>query len=144
VIDRLVQVKQGVDLHTSTFCQKVAHEVARHGFLDRHVREVRQVYGERRDAMLEALARHMPRGVAWTRPEGGLFLWVTLPPPLHAARLFDAALREKVAFVPGGAFFPRGGGERTLRLNFSYCTPPVIEEGVKRLGGVIRAQGATA
>jgi 2-aminoadipate transaminase len=140
VIHRLVQVKQGADLHTSTFCQMVAHEVARQGFLDRHVRDVRQVYGERRDAMLAALARHFPKGVTWTRPEGGLFLWATLPPPLVSAPLFDAALREKVAFVPGASFFPRGGGERTLRLNFSYCTPAVIEEGIARLGSVVGRQ----
>jgi 2-aminoadipate transaminase len=142
VIRRLVQVKQGMDLHTSTFCQMVAFEVARQGFLDRHVRDVRQVYGERRDAMLDALVRHFPEGATWTRPQGGLFLWVTLPAPLDSARVFDAALREKVAFVPGASFFPRGGGERTLRLNFSYCTPAVIEEGIARLGSVVRRQWA--
>jgi 2-aminoadipate transaminase len=143
VIHRLVQMKQGADLHTSTFCQMVAHEVARQGFLDRHVRDIRQVYGDRRDAMLEALSRHFPEGVTWTRPQGGLFLWVTLPPPLDSARLFDAALRENVAFVPGAPFFPRGGGERALRLNFSYCAPPLIEEGIRRLGDVIRRQLST-
>jgi 2-aminoadipate transaminase len=142
VIRKLVQVKQGTDLHTSTFCQMVAHEVARQGFLDRHVRDVRQVYGERRDAMLAALARHFPEGVTWTRPQGGLFLWVSLPPPLDSGRVFEAALREKVAFVPGASFFPRGGGERTLRLNFSYCRPAVIEEGIARLGSVVRHQWA--
>ncbi|MGC1952236.1 MAG: PLP-dependent aminotransferase family protein [Gammaproteobacteria bacterium] len=144
VIQRLVQMKQGADLHTSTFCQMVAYEVARRGFLDRHVAELRQVYAARRDAMLEALARHCPEGVTWTRPQGGLFLWVTLPPPLHSDRLFEAALREKVAFIPGSPFFPRGGGERTLRLNFSYCTPSVIQEGIQRLGAVIRRQLAAS
>jgi 2-aminoadipate transaminase len=144
VIRRLAIVKQGADLHTSTFCQMVAYEVARQGFLDRHVRDVRQVYGKRRNVMLESLARHFPEGVEWTRPKGGLFLWVTLPPPLESARLFEAALREKVAFVPGAAFFPRGGGERMLRLNFSYCAPPVIEEGIRRLGEVIRVALAAA
>ena len=94
--------------------------------------------------MLEALARHCPEGVEWTRPQGGLFLWVTLPSPLESARLFEAALREKVAFVPGAPFFPRGGGERMLRLNFSYCAPPVIEEGIRRLGEVIRKAMASA
>jgi 2-aminoadipate transaminase len=140
VIQRLVQMKQGADLHTSTFCQMVAYEVARQGFLDRHVRDIRQVYGERRNAMLEALDRRFPKEVTWTRPQGGLFLWVTLPPALDSGRLFEAALREKVAFVPGASFFPRGGGERTLRLNFSYCAPPVIEEGIRRLGDVIERQ----
>ncbi|MFQ6117767.1 MAG: PLP-dependent aminotransferase family protein, partial [Candidatus Bipolaricaulia bacterium] len=79
VIERLVQAKQGADLHTSTFIQMVAYEVARGGFLDRHVRRIRAVYRERRDAMLAALERHFPEGVCWTHPQGGLFLWATLP-----------------------------------------------------------------
>jgi 2-aminoadipate transaminase len=137
VIARMVQMKQGMDLHTSTFTQMVAWETARGGFLDRHVRTIRTVYAERRDAMLAALERHMPPGVSWTRPHGGLFLWVTLPPGLDAEVLLADALREKVAFVPGRSFFPNGGGEGTLRLNFSYCRPELIAEGMHRLGGVV-------
>jgi 2-aminoadipate transaminase len=143
VIQKLVQAKQGVDLHTSTFCQMVAYEVAKGGFLDRHVRTIRKVYGERRNAMLEALARHFPPEVRWTRPQGGLFLWVTLPPGIDSTALLKDALAEKVAFVPGASFFPKGGGERTLRLNFSYCTPEKIEEGMRRLGGVIKRRLAS-
>jgi 2-aminoadipate transaminase len=137
VMTRLVQMKQGADLHTSTFTQMVAYEAARGGFLDRHVRRIREVYGERRDAMLAALERHVPASVRWTRPQGGLFLWVTLPAGLTSVEIFQEALKEKVAFVPGQAFHPCGGGERTMRLNFSYCTPEVIEEGIRRLGMVI-------
>jgi 2-aminoadipate transaminase len=137
VIAKLVQIKQGADLHTSTFCQYVAYEVARGGFLDQHVRRIRAVYGERREAMLSALARHFPRGARWTRPEGGLFLWATLPKGFDTTALLDEAIREKVAFVPGAAFYPCGGGEETMRLNFSYAPPDVIEEGVKRLARVI-------
>ena len=141
VIARLVQMKQGADLHTSTFCQMVAYEVARYGFLDRHVRRIREVYGERRQAMLAALARHMPEGIHWTRPQGGLFLWLTLPEGLDSSSLLHAALeQEKVAFVPGAPFFPKGGGERTCRLNFSYCRPELIEEGVRRLASVIERE----
>ncbi len=131
VISKLVQIKQGTDLHSSTFCQYVAYEVARGGFLDQHVRRIRAVYGERREAMLSALARHFPRGVRWTRPQGGLFLWVTLPKGFDTTALLDEAIREKVAFVPGAAFYPCGGGEETMRLNFSYAPPDVIEEGIK-------------
>jgi 2-aminoadipate transaminase len=138
VIQRLVQMKQGVDLHTSTFTQMVAYEVAKGGFLDRHVRTIRKVYGERRNAMLDALARHCPEEVRWTKPQGGLFLWVTLPPGFDSAELLKDALAEKVAFVPGASFYAAGGGERTLRLNFSYCTPEKIDEGIRRLGGVIK------
>ena len=140
VIARLVQLKQGADLHTSTFAQMVAYETARGGFLDTHIRHIRQVYGERRDVMLRALGRHLPSGVHWTRPQGGLFLWVTVPDALDSTRLLEEALREKVAFVPGTAFYPNGGGERTLRLNFSDPAPAVIEEGIARLGRVIARQ----
>ena len=137
VIHRLVQMKQGADLHTSTFCQMVAYEVARDGFLDRHVRRIREVYGERRNAMLAALERHFPEECRWTRPRGGLFLWVTLPPALNSTELLRDALAEKVAFVPGASFYPVGGGERTLRLNFSYCPPETIEEGIRRLARAV-------
>jgi 2-aminoadipate transaminase len=140
VMNRLVQMKQGADLHTGTFTQMVAYETARGGFLDQHVKTIRRVYRERRDAMLAALERHAPPGVRWTHPQGGLFLWLTLPAGLDSKALLAGALREKVAFVPGASFHPCGGGERTMRLNFSYCTPEVIEEGIRRLSGVI-AQG---
>jgi 2-aminoadipate transaminase len=138
VVSKLVQIKQGADLHSSTFCQYVAYEVARGGFLDQHVRRIRAVYGERREAMLSALARHFPHGVRWTRPQGGLFLWVTLPKGFDTMALLDEAIREKVAFVPGAAFYPCGGGEETMRLNFSYAPPDVIEEGIKRLARVVQ------
>jgi 2-aminoadipate transaminase len=138
VIRRLGQLKQGADLHTSTFTQMVAYETARGGFLDAHIRHVRQVYGRRRDAMVRALEAHFPEEVRWTRPEGGLFLWVTLPPELDSSSLFARALQEKVAFVPGAPFFAGEGGASSLRLNFSYSSPQRIEEGIARLGKVIR------
>jgi 2-aminoadipate transaminase len=138
VITRLALFKQGADLHTSTFAQMIAYETARGGFLDRHVKRIRQVYSERRDAMLRALERHMPDGTRWTRPQGGLFLWLTLPGRLQAADVLQDALAAKVAFIPGTAFHPLGGGQHTLRLNFSYCRPEVIEEGIARLGDVVR------
>jgi 2-aminoadipate transaminase len=138
VIRKLVQLKQGTDLHTSTFTQMVAYETARGGFLDRHVRRIRKAYGERRDTMLAAMDHHFPSGVRWTRPEGGLFLWVTLPPGLDSSDLLKDALARKVAFVPGAPFFPAGGGTGTFRLNFSYCSPDRIEEGIARLGAVLR------
>lgn len=137
VMERLVQMKQGTDLHTSTFNQMIAYEAARGGFVDRHVRRIRQVYRERRDTMLSALELWAPAGVSWTRPQGGLFLWLTLPEGLDAKVLFPAALEEKVAFVHGAAFYPNGGGERSMRLNFSYSTPETIREGIRRLCSVI-------
>lgn len=136
VIARLVQIKQGADLHTSTFCQHIAYEVAKGGFLDRHVKRIRAVYGERRNAMLASLDRHFPAGVRWTRPQGGLFLWVTLPGEIDTYELLKEALEEKVAFVPGSPFFPHGGPP-SFRLNFSHATPERIEEGIRRLGRVL-------
>lgn len=143
VIRRLVQAKQGTDLHSSSFDQMVAYEVGRGGFLDRHVQRIRQVYGNRRLIMLEALERAFPdpaAGVRWTRPKGGLFLWVTLPEWMDAAQLFVEAVKEKVAFVPGASFFACGGGRNTMRLNFSNATESMIEEGIARLGRVIHRQ----
>jgi 2-aminoadipate transaminase len=144
VVDRLVQLKQGADLHTATFTQMVAWETARGGFLDRHVRRLREVYRERRDAMLAALDRHFPPGVEWTRPQGGLFLWTKMPPPLDSARMLPRALEAGVAYVPGHSFHALGGGEGSMRMNFSYCPPEVIEEGVRRLGEVIAREMAAS
>ena len=138
VVVRLVQLKQSADLHTSTFVQMVAYEAARGGFLDHHIPAIRSLYTERRNAMLAAMERHFPAGVRWTHPHGGLFLWVTLPPGVRADELLKDALCERVAFVPGQAFHPSGGGSGTFRLNFSYCTSERIEEGIARLGRVIQ------
>ena len=144
VISKLTQLKQGADLHTSTFGQMVAYEVARDGFLDEHVKLIRRVYRERRDAMLEALQAEFPSEVTWTRPQGGLFLWVTLPEGLDAQQLFAAAIQEHVAFVPGESFYAPNGtteeGRRHLRLNFSASDPEKIHEGIRRLGVAIRRQ----
>jgi 2-aminoadipate transaminase len=137
VIEKLVQFKQGADLQTASFNQMLAYEVARGGFLDGHVRRLRRAYGERRNAMLAALERHFPKALRWTRPDGGLFLWVTLPEGQDASLLLEQALREKVAFIPGGPFHADGTGANTLRLNFSFCAPDRIEEGVRRLGKLL-------
>jgi 2-aminoadipate transaminase len=141
VISKLVQLKQGCDLHTSTFIQIVAYEVVRDGFLDEHVKHIRTVYRERRDVMLSALEEFFPPEVTWTRPHGGLFLWVTLPEGMDCKRLFEAALRENVAFVPGESFFATPEqGCRHMRLNFSNATPEQIREGIRRLSIAVRRQ----
>ncbi len=138
VINKLIQAKQGADLHTSTFNQIVAFEVARGGYLDEHVKIIRKTYKERRDVMLETLEENMPDGVSWTHPKGGLFLWATLPECLDAQALFPDAVAEKVAFVPGFSFFAEGGGQNTMRLNFSNATPEKINEGIFRLSNVVK------
>jgi 2-aminoadipate transaminase len=138
VIRKMVQAKQSADLHSSTFNQVLAHVVGQHGFYDRHVKLIREVYKQRRDVMLDALEEHMPEGVHWTHPQGGLFLWATLPEQLSTIDLFNDAIKEKVAFVPGASFYPCGGGENTMRLNFSASSPEKINEGIGRLGRVIK------
>ena len=134
VIRKLSLAKQGTDLHTSTFNQIVAHEVGQHGFIDRHVKVIQDTYRVRRDAMLDALDEHMPEGVSWTKPQGGLFLWVTLPQQFNATEMLQEAIAEKVAYVPGEFFHPDGSGKNTMRLNFSFCNPELINEGISRLG----------
>lgn len=137
VIQKLVQAKQGADLQTATFNQILVYELAREGFLDRHVKNLRDLYRTRRDAMLTALSEHFPPAVHWTRPQGGLFLWATLPESINAGELLRLALEERVAFVPGAAFYPCGGGTNTMRLNFSNANPEQIHEGIRRLGTVV-------
>ncbi len=138
VIGKIAQAKQGADLNTSTFNQLMAYEVGKDGFLDKHVEVIRKVYHERRDVMLDALEEHCPKGIEWTHPEGGLFLWVTLPKGNDSAVLMKEALKENVAYVPGGSFHPLGGGENTMRLNFSFSKPETINEGIARLGKVFK------
>jgi 2-aminoadipate transaminase len=138
VIQRLAQAKQGADLHTSTFVQLVAYEVARSGFLDQHVQRLRSAYATRRDAMLSAMSNHFPEGVRWTMPAGGLFVWATLPEWMDAGDVLRAALAERVAFVPGAAFFADGSGTNTMRLNFTNASVEHIDEGIGRLGCVLQ------
>ncbi len=138
VIERLVQAKQGTDLHTATFTQMVAYEVARHGFLDEHVKVIRRVYRERRDAMLSAMAEYFPPGVTWTRPQGGLFLWVRFPEGVDAVDVLREGVKEKVAFLVGAAFFPDHSNANTARFNFSNADPQMIREGVRRVGVVLK------
>ncbi len=137
VIKKLVQAKQGCDLHTATLNQYIAYEVANSPWMKTHIQIIRKTYKERRDIMLESLEEYMPKGVRWTHPKGGLFLWVTLPEGYSTQSIFKSAVEAKVAFVPGGPFHPMGGGENTMRLNFSNAKPELIKEGIKRLAKVI-------
>ena len=141
VISKLAQLKQGADLHTSTFTQFVAYEVARDGFLDKHVKLIRQVYGERRDVMLQALKEFFPPAVTWTHPKGGLFLWVTLPAGIDIQALFKSAIEQNVAFVPGDSFYANDPqeGSRHMRLNFSNAAPEQIREGIRRLAAAVKS-----
>ena len=138
VIYKLVQLKQGADLHTSTFNQMVIYEVAKDGFLDAHVERLRSVYSQRRDTMLAALDQYMPPEVRWTHPQGGLFLWMQLPDGIDVQNLFDEAVRRSVAFVPGFAFFTTPDPPPAARLNFSCMPEDAIVEGIRRLSEAIK------
>ncbi|MEI7772489.1 MAG: PLP-dependent aminotransferase family protein [Chloroflexales bacterium] len=139
LIDKLSQVKQGLDLHTGSLAQVAAYHACRDGLLARHVPVLRATYGHRRDTMLAALESGMPAGVRWTRPAGGMFLWVSLPEGWDSAELLGRAIAHQVAFVPGRTFYPAGDVTNTLRLNFSYSSPELIAAGVARLADVARA-----
>ena len=138
VIAKLTQIKQGFDLHTSTFNQMVIYEVAKDGFIEEHIAKLREVYSRRRDVMLAALDRYMLPGVTWTHPQGGLFLWMALPEGMSDKALFEAAIARDVAFVPGGAFFTKPNPPATARLNFSCMDEDRIIEGIKRLSEAVQ------
>jgi 2-aminoadipate transaminase len=134
--------KQASDLCSSTLTQYFVREYFAEGNWRRYIEEVTAIYRERRDAMLDALAAHFPRQATWTRPEGGLFLWATLPEYIDTGDLLAKALRENVAFVPGTAAYTDGRGSNSMRLNFSGVTIEEIREGVQRIGEVIGEQVA--
>ena len=138
LIGKLVLLKQAADLHSSTINQMAIHEVAAKGF-DQQVAKIKSAYQTRRDCMLTCLQKYMPDSVSWTRPEGGMFVWVTLPAELDGAELLAEALKtQKVAFVPGRAFFADGSNGNTLRLSFSQADEATIEEGIRRLGELLK------
>lgn len=138
LIDKYNLLKQGADLHTSTVAQmEIATYLSMYD-LDANLRRIREVYRARRGVMISALERELPPQVLFTRPQGGLFLWVELPEQLSARDLLTHCLKQNVAFVPGGSFFPNGGHENTLRLNFSNMPEDRIDEGIRRLGKVLR------
>ena len=140
VIDKLVQAKQATDLHTSTLSQFITYEMVRDGnFLDEHVNMLRRVYKERRDLMLTTMSESFPEGVTWTKPSGGLFTMVTLPAHMDAAEVLREAVQQNVAFVPCADFFIGDSGHNSFRLNYSNAQPERIVEGIRRLGGVLKA-----
>ncbi len=145
VIRKLVLMKQAADLHSSTINQIAIHQVAERGF-EAQVAKIRKAYSHRRDCMLAALAKYMPDGTSWTKPQGGMFVWITLPKGMDGAKLLARSLETaKVAFVPGQAFFADGSGANTFRVSFSCANDEMIEEGISRLGKLIAGEiGAMA
>jgi 2-aminoadipate transaminase len=138
ILDKIVLAKQNVDLCTSAFVQRILARYLEKGLLDNNLNKTIELYRGRRDHMLECFRKYMPEGVTWTRPEGGLFLFVTLPPGLIAGSILKKAINNKVAFVDGTTFFCNDQGHNTMRINFSYSGKPLIEAGVERLAKVIK------
>jgi 2-aminoadipate transaminase len=138
----LVRIKQGVDLHTGTFSQALAAEYLAGGHLPRQLQRILALYRPRRDALLEALGRHLPAGFHWSTPLGGMFVWVEGPPGLDAEKAYRRAVERGTAFVPGKYFFPLPGrGAATLRLNFTGADPAGIRRAVGILGEVLEGEG---
>ena len=140
VIDKFVMAKQAMDLCTPPFTQAVAYEYCRRGLLDAHIQENVALYRKKREVMLRALDEYMPKHpeIDWTKPEGGLFLWMRLPSYFDVDKMFYEAIEENVAYVVGTGFYADDGGKDALRINFSYPSEEEIVEGVKRLAKVIQ------
>jgi len=132
--------KQGTDLCTSAFSQHVASEYIERGYIYEHVERVREAYNEKRKVMLEAMRKYFPPEAKYNDPEGGMFLWVTLPEYINTRAMFSTAIEREVAYVIGETFFADGKGKNTLRLNFSHEKPDTIKEGIKRLAHVINEE----
>ncbi len=138
IIARLARAKQGTDLHTSLLVQMVAYYLCRQGFFAGHIARIRELYRRRRDLMVELLRAHFPPEARWTEPEGGLFLWVTLPEGCDTQAMLSDAVERGVAFVPGQAFYVDASGRNQMRLNFSCASEEQLREGIARLGQVVR------
>lgn len=138
VLQKYVLVKQGADLQTSTIAQRELNKFLEKYDLDEYIEKIKEVYKRRRDLMLNTMKEEFPEGIKYTYPEGGLFTWVELPEHINARELLEKAIEKNVAFVPGGSFFPNGGHENTMRLNYSNMDEERIVIGIKRLAEVIK------
>ena len=139
IIRRYVLVKQGTDLQCNTFAQMVLAEYLKRYDIDRHIEKIVEVYKRRRDVAVESMERYFPDRIEFTRPEGGLFTWIELPEGISARRILDDCLKQKIAFVPGGSFYPNVHRENTFRLNYSNMPEDRIEKGLRVLGEVVKA-----
>jgi len=138
VMERLIVAKQASDLHTNYFGQRIILRYLLDYDIDEHISKIRHAYGCRRDAMVEAIRDYFPEETSYTNPEGGMFLWITLPGGLSAMEAFNRAIQQKVAFVPGDPFYVGKRNVNTLRLNFSSVDEETIRTGIRRLAGVLK------
>ena len=139
IIRKFVLAKQGTDLQCNTIAQMEIAKYLELYDIDEHIGRIRDVYRRRRDLAVQVMEKEFPDGVTFTRPHGGLFAWVELPAGINARDVLVASLKQNVAFVPGGSFFPNGGHENTFRINFSNMTEERIVEGLTRLGRILQS-----
>ncbi len=137
VMDKILKCKQAADLHTDSLAQRIAYEYCSTGELYHHIEKIRSTYHVRQKAIVAAMEKYFPGEVKWTVPQGGMFIWASLPDPMDTTQMLTDALSAKVAYVMGEAFYSHGGGRNTMRLNFSFSPPEVLEEAIRRLGGVL-------
>ena len=140
VYPKLLQAKQAADLHTPGYNQRLVAEVMKDGFLEEHLPNVREIYRAQGSCMLEAIKQDFPDTVSWTKPEGGMFIWLTLPKHIDATKLLEKAVAQNVAFVPGAPFYSGGGGANTLRLSFATVPEDKIRRGIAILGKLLKAE----
>jgi 2-aminoadipate transaminase len=136
---RIITLRESFDLESSTLYQRAVAEFMARGLLEPHLERIKAVHGERCATMLGALEEHLSDLARWSKPEGGVFVWVSLPDRIDTSEMFHEAIEKRVAYIPGGVFSVDGSTKNALRLNFSNVKPEAIEEGVARLAGVIRA-----
>jgi len=139
VMDKLIIAKQAADLHSNFFSQQVVSQFLQDNDLDQHIAKIKEAYGRQRNCMVQMIEKYFPPEVSITQPEGGMFLWATLPESMSSLELFNEAEKNNVVFVPGSPFYVDGGGNRTLRLNYTNCDEATIEEGIKRLARAIKS-----
>ena len=137
IMNKVIVAKQAADLHTDYLAQRILHRFLSDNDIDAHIATIIRQYGLQKEAMIKAITGFFPKEVSFTNPEGGMFLWVTLPEGLSSLQLFETAIAQKVAFVPGTPFYVDRKDSNTLRLNFSCSDEPTIGEGIKRLGASI-------
>jgi len=140
LLNKLTIVKQAADLCTNTFGQHIAAEYVTRGYLDEHVETIKTLYKTKRDKMLAAMEAHFPKEAVWTKPDGGMFIWATLPEYIDTKEMFARAVENNVAYVNGAAFFADHSGRNTMRLNFTYATDEQIDIGIKRLADTIKQE----
>lgn len=138
LIRKMAIAKQGTDLCTNMFVQFIAEEYVRAGLIDKQIPKIRKMYKKKRDIMLKALEKYFPEGSCWAKPNGGMFIWVSLPDKIDTKKMFADAIKAKVAYVPGAAFCVDGSCKNFMRLNFTNTDDDKIEEGIKRLAKIIK------